>query len=278
METTLYTEYPIKNILSIRSLFTFSTQKFSGDYTFKGESHNFIEVVCVTDGKVGITADKQVFLLSAGQMIIHKPNEFHAIWSDCDSEPEVVIFSFKADAFPSLSQYVYALSEEKIAQIKNAYLEAVKIFEFGKNYCVKKVKQNTQTEASLLIKRLETFLLSVLSQSDAVSPQYGGRSSDNYHAILSVMEENLDKALKTEELAKLCNVSVPTLEKTVFRYFGCGAIKYFNSLKMQKALEMLGVGVPVKETSISLGYSNQNYFSFAFKKHFGYPPSKALKG
>ena len=54
MESNLYRECPVKNTLRLASLFTFSRRKFPGNYSFKGESHDFTEVVCVTDGKVGI--------------------------------------------------------------------------------------------------------------------------------------------------------------------------------------------------------------------------------
>ena len=103
MESNLYRECPVKNTLRLASLFTFSRRKFPGNYSFKGESHDFTEVVCVTDGKVGITADKNVYVLSAGQMIVHLPGEFHAIWSGCGTEPETVIFSFRAEAFPDIA-------------------------------------------------------------------------------------------------------------------------------------------------------------------------------
>lgn len=108
MESPAYRECPVKNVLALESLFTFSKRKFPDNYAFKGESHDFTEVVCVTDGKVGITAEKNVYILSAGQMIIHLPGEFHAIWSDCGTEPEIVIFSFRSSAFPEISRRVFA--------------------------------------------------------------------------------------------------------------------------------------------------------------------------
>lgn len=273
METNLYFECPIKNVLSIRSLFTFSSRKFPDGYAFKGETHDFTEVVCVTEGKAGITVDKNIYVLSAGQMIVHMPGEFHAIWSDCGTEPETVIFSFRADAFPQLSPRVYSLLPERISELKAIFREAEKVF-FLKGNDVKGIREGMETKASAVVKKLELFLLSVLSEDNAAKSEYSSRSTENYIRILSVMENRLTDALSSSELAKLCNMSVPSLEKTVRRYSGCGAMSYYNKLRMQKATELLSEGLSVKETALSLGFSNQNYFSASFKKWSGKAPSE----
>jgi AraC-like DNA-binding protein len=46
---------------------------------------------------------------------------------------------------------------------------------------------------------------------------------------------------------------------------------------MNKAQAMLINGSNVKETALSLGFSNQNYFSARFKKYYGYSPSSVKK-
>jgi len=78
-------------------------------------------------------------------------------------------------------------------------------------------------------------------------------------------------------LARLCEISVPTLENTVNKYLGYGAIAHFNVMKMQRAHTMLLSGSNVKETAFALGFVNQNYFSARFKKYYGYSPSMIKK-
>ncbi len=276
MEANLYRECPVKNALGITSLFTFSHRVFSSSYSFKGESHDFAEAVCVTSGKVGVTADKNVYVLSAGQMILHRPGEFHTIWSDCGTEPQTVIFSFRAETFPELAQSVYELSPERIAEILRIYRAAEQAFVLENNN-VERVREGMEAHASAVVKRLELFLLSVLSESAAVRSEYAGRSAENYSRILSVMTSRLGESLTAGRLAQLCNMSVPALEKTVRRYSGRGAIACYNALRMQKAAELLSGGMSVKETALSLGFSNQNYFSAGFKKWSGRAPSQLKK-
>ena len=53
---------------------------FDKDHDYSGERHPFYELVFVSSGTVGITAGEEVYTLSAGQMLLHDPDEFHRIW------------------------------------------------------------------------------------------------------------------------------------------------------------------------------------------------------
>ena len=266
-----YKECHIPPTFSINSLFTFSKQSFSKDFVSKGEAHNFMEVVCVLEGKVGITADKNVYMLSKGQMIIHPPQEFHAIWSTDGTTPEAIFFSFRANGFPNLSKRIFALKIEDIAYIRALQSEASSAFNI-KIHSIS-MKEGQEKRASIIAKKLEIFLLKAFSSEMSEKPEYIGKSAENYVKILSVMQDNLEKPLSTKELAVLCNMSVPSMEKTIFRYLGCGVIACFNAMKIQSAKDMLSLGKSVKETALSLGFSNQNYFSSKFKSAVGVSPS-----
>lgn len=147
MENNVYRACPVRNALNIEALYTFSCRRFPDGYSFKGETHDFAEAVCVTDGKAGITAGKNVYVLSAGQMILHPPGEFHAIWSDGGAEPETVIFSFRSASLPELATRVYTLSPERISEIKSVYRAAENAFVLSGND-VAGIREGRNTEAS----------------------------------------------------------------------------------------------------------------------------------
>ena len=269
-----YSECQIDGVLSVSSLFTFFNRTRPSDFIFKGESHDFAEAVCVLNGKAGITADKNTFLLSTGEMILHPPGEFHAVWSDSGNSSELMIFSFRVAGAPLPSGRIFKLPPEQINELRSIFRLAQSAFYFD-DITVKAVKD--ELCAAIVIKRLELFLLTALSSKEEQHSFYTGRSAENYMRILSVMEQNLEKQLSATELASLCNMSVPAVEKTVYRYLGCGVVAYFNALKMQRAKELLAGGASVKETAFKLGFSNQNYFSARFKQSVGIPPTKWRK-
>lgn len=275
MDFAGYAECPIAEVIRLNSLFTFFRRTFSVGFSFKGERHDFYEAVAVLNGKVGVTADKQIRILSAGQMILHPPGEFHTIWSDCGGEPEILIVSFGAERFPAIGRSVYGLSPNQITELKSIFRSAQQAFELdGIN--VKRVVSGKEREANGVLKRLELFFLTAVSADAPADGETPGRGAENYYRILSVMEQSLGKPLTVGEIAGECGLSVPTVEKTVYRYSGCGAMSYFNEMRMKRAEELLARGASVKEVALTLGFSNQNYFSLRYKKWSGHAPSVKL--
>lgn len=268
-----YFECPVKDVFHIKSLYTFFRKKYPRDYDFKGESHDFHEIVCVLNGEIGVTADKNVYLLSAGNAILHSSGEFHALWSNYASEPEVIVFSFSGDELPVTGKTLFSLSQRQTNEICALHEKAQKLFKINDMQVVEPL-QNKEVQISVFIKRLELFLLSLFADTIETAVVPSGRSAENYAKIVSVMEEHIADGLSAAEIAELCNISVPSLNKTVAKYCGCGAIHYYNNLRLKKAEELLLSGASVKEAALSVGFTDQNYFSACYKKHKGVSPSR----
>ena len=268
--------FEINDPLSISKLFTFFKKRFEPGYFFKGESHDFFEVVCVISGRVGITAGKNVFTLNTGEMTFHPPGEFHAIRDEGDSSPEVIIFSFSATSFPTATAKIFNLTNVGINEIKEIYTRMTESFNIER-FQVLGINEGKAVSAAITIKKLEEFLIFHLLSSEQNNKIALTQSSESFYNILSVMEANVCASLNTTTIARKCKISVPTLEKTVYKYLGYGAMTHYNTLKMQHAHTLLLGGASVKEASTALGFSNQNYFSARFKKYYGFPPSTVAK-
>ena len=226
----------------------------------------------MVSGSVGITAGKDIFTLSKGEMTFHPPGEFHAIRDEGESSPTVIVFSFDANYFPSVNGKIFMLTDEQFSYINEIY-DTISESVSKDNEII----PGKETGLALAIKKTEIFLLSTMCRSSDYSTD-ARQGSLMFSKILSVMERELSSALNVTKMAELCQTSVPNLEKTVYKYLGYGAMAHYNSLRLQKAHELLMNGKSVKEASLSLGFSNQNYFSARFKKQYGYPPSAVGKG
>lgn len=273
MNNPYYVECPVKNALSIRSLYTFFRKQIPRDYNFKGESHDFHEILCVMSGEVGVTADKNVYQLPAGQAIFHRGGEFHSLWSDLGSASEIIVFSFTADEFPESDKHIFSLSAQQLAEISSIFSAAQKAFILD-GPRVMYAREGKAAEASAVVKRLELFVLTLFTEAFEARHKIAGRSAENYARIVSVLETHVSNDLCAAQIAELCNLSIPALNKTVARYAGCGVMSYYGELRLKKAEELLLGGASVKETAISVGFDNQNYFSAWFKKRKGIPPSR----
>jgi AraC-like DNA-binding protein len=245
----------------ISALYTFFQRRQTADFVFRGESHAFYELVYVNEGRAGITADHQVFELEAGQAFLHPPMQFHAIYGL--NEPfTYTIITFSGTEIPATGDRVCRPSEPAAME---------HLYQLGKQrlrsepFWIKEA-----TDPLPFVKELERFLL-LLQPED--KRRKSSQSALNYAAIIRTLQQNIHRRLTVREVAELCSMSEINLQKTFARYAGVGIMDYFNRIKMQEAVRLLQAGLSVKETALQLGYTDQNYFSTAFKRIIGKTPT-----
>lgn len=93
------------------------------------------------------------------------------------------------------------------------------------------------------------------------------------------MEENFcDPKLNIETLCSIFFISVSSLQRAFARCFGVSPKQYLIQLRMNRALELLTKRkMSIKEISFACGFLDEKYFSRAFNKRYGYPPSQFIK-
>lgn len=262
-----------QKLFHITSLNSAFEETYNFNYSYVGESHNFWEIVIVLNGKIGVTAGSDVLMLKKGQAIIHEPMEFHRLWSEDNSEPTVVIFSFNAENLPPLQSKVFGITD--LGEPERVLKKIQNCFTYEDNYyLIDDAVEGRETETQIAIKALEVFILNTITGIRLKDNSSKSRSALNYSAIVEVLENNLDKNLSVSEIAKLCHMSEVNVKKTFAKYLNIGVINYYNNLKINAAVSMLKSGMTVRETAESLGFANQNYFSTVFKRLTGRTPSE----
>lgn len=255
---------PISNNPHITRLYTVFRRDCPESFFFSGETHDFYELVCVLDGQAGVTADHRVFELSTGQAILHPPMQFHNIYSIGGTSPIIAVFTFSGTDIPKIENSV--LETGDISQVKELLSIAEQSLIINKFHI-----DNIASEKHLqYVKQLELLLLK-LSHRDKEQPL--SQRARNYAVIMKTLKSNLDKRLSVKDIADLCKMSEINLQKTFSKYAGVSVMEYYNRAKMQKAVFLLKEGRSVKETALLLGYTDQNYFSTAFKRIIGKPPT-----
>lgn len=109
-----------------------------------------------------------------------------------------------------------------------------------------------------------------------------GRVRNNHrelaYAVKSFLESDITATWTLADLSKKFGTNIQTLKTSFKAAFDTGIFSYYQHLRMDHALTMLREQkISILEVAEWLGYSHQNHFSTAFKKHFGYAPSEALK-
>ena len=257
-----YTDVVIPRCPDIQSFHYSLDRVFGNQYDFQGEIHDFYEMVYVLSGTVGITAGDKVYLLQAGQCLMHPPNEFHRIRSEKGSEPHVLNLSFHSLAMPVYDGRVFAPAvrqQEEFMEISLAVREGLRRSDAR--------KLNDQRL------RLESWLLRAM-RSATDHGMVESFAAMHYSEIVNVLKEHLHEQISAGEIARLCNMSLSNLKKIFTKYAGMGVSRYFTEMKMRHAAVLLQSGKRVGEVASELGYTDQNYFSTVFRRIMGAPPGQ----
>ncbi len=128
-----------------------------------------------------------------------------------------------------------------------------------------------EINSSALLCRL-IYLLS--ADTSEISP-----TEELLHKLAKDIHENfMHGEIDVKKYADKVNLSKDRFSVIFKKHFGYPPYKYQLMLKMEEATYLLThTELPIAEISKILGFSNQLYFSSAYKKHTGMTPTKARK-
>lgn len=96
----------------------------------------------------------------------------------------------------------------------------------------------------------------------------------NIYEIKEYIENNYHQNIRISIFTEKYFLSREYLMKLFKNEFGCGIYEYVLKVRMEKAKELIAdPNVKIQSIAQLLGYTDSNYFSKAFKNHFGISPS-----
>lgn len=272
--------HKIEEQARITRIYTIFEQNFKHNYNFAGEFHDFWECVYVENGSICVTADNRVLELSAGEIIFHKPLELHKFFVTSPQGATLFIFSFSLEGTlcEKLSNKVCRLNgaQEDIMMSFIKYLKTAasqnQVVFVNQHFNYYKLLNYD----SLLAQMISTYIIQlIISVSDDASDRNISTATDAtlFSKAVDYMHEHINEALSVNELAFALGVSRSGLGRVFDKYAKMGVHRYFISLKIRTARNLLENGIGVGETAARLGYSSQAYFSSAYKRETGKKPS-----
>ena len=274
----------IKNLIKIECLYSAFESNYSPDFYFGGEFHQAWEMVYIITGSVGSSGDNRIYHLNEGDIIFHKPMEFHRIWAVDNIKPHLFVMSFyPAGKLPKMFENgVFTLNDaqkEKLFELLN-FLKKYSSYE-NKTGSVTYFLVDWEREDFLqnVANRLEGFLLSVSDHEKKANTKQEDTSKKTqlYKKIVTVLTENIYSNITISEIAKRCNVSVSQLKRVFVSKSHIGIHKYYLRLKIAEAMKLFAEGLTVGEVAEQLEFSSSNYFSEVFKKETGITPTEYKK-
>lgn len=270
--------------LSVEGIYTVHYFEYTKDFAYSGEMHNFWELVYADKKNLLITAGAKEVELEAGQIYIHKPNEFHNIRCDGKRAANSVIISFDCDSpeLFSVAGQVLTADEEERKYIGNVVKEASSAFStrLSDPYIsvMEKAEDSDFCCEQLIRLNIEMLLISLIRSNKNKKPLAIKKNSTILAEITDYLSENVEKKVIFQDVVKKFNLSPSVLKKIFREQVGCGVMDYFTRLKIDRAKEMIREEkYNFTEISERLEFNNSQYFTTVFKRVSGMTPSEYAK-
>ena len=136
-----------------------------------------------------------------------------------------------------------------------------------------------EPQEEFILKPLRDLICAEIIRS-AMSDSFDSRTESEGYApgisrVVTYINENYDKDINVDELAKICGLSKTYFSSMFKGIFGKTPKAYVNTLRIAKAKNMLEFSdMPIKKIAVSCGFKNLNTFFCAFKKSTDMTPSE----
>ncbi len=133
----------------------------------------------------------------------------------------------------------------------------------------------TAKEAAYLLKcrsLIEDILYQLIRLN--IRRQYDPALYERVDKVRQYIYQHYDRPVRMETLAEIAGCSPSHFRKLFRAVTGTSALSYLNTIRIQKARDLLAAGgITVGEAAARVGFSDLYYFSRYFKQMTGHPPS-----
>lgn len=283
-----YESITLQEVFQIDEIVSIHYFEYMSDFSFPGESHNFWEFLCVDKGVVNITADTTDYLLEHGDIIFHKPNEFHNVFANGRIAPNLMVMSFYclSPAMDFFQNKILRLGEIERTLLAHIISEAQTAFDcrLDDTYSEKLIRSDISNFGSeqLIKLYLQQFLIQLtranrfLKATPILSKSIKKKQeSELFQKVVRFMEENICMQLTIQELCKKNLIGRSILQKLFREYANSGVIDYFSTLKINYGKQLIREQqLNFTQIAEHLGYTSVHYFSRQFKNITGMTPSE----
>lgn len=284
-----YIKHKLVNVINVTKIVTMHYFEFDKNFHFPGEVHDFWEMVYVDSGEVLITADKNNYILKRGELIFHKPNEFHTISSNKKTPANVFVISF-ASVSKSMTYFKnrkMVLPEPLKHYIKTLIREGRETFDLPfNNPELRELKLHATSpfgSQQIIRTTLEQLLIMLIrtqeqhSKAPSIFPDKESMDNHLVNAVSDILKEHIYSTITVEEICSKLNYSKTYISKIFNQNCHCTIVEYYTDLKIKEAKKLIRENTyTFTEISNMLCFNNPHYFSRVFKRKTNMTPREYL--
>ena len=283
-----YQPTALRRDIAVPAVVTVHYFEYARDYVFEGEKHDFWELLYVDKGEVEVMADDTGYCLKQGEMIFHKPGEFHNVFANGLVAPNLVVVAFVC-ASPAMAYFegkvvkAEEVERELLARIVHEARDAFSNpLDDPGSLKMERASSSAFGSEQMIGLLLEQMLIRMVrrgAQRDvAVKTSSSVKRRSDHDLVQRIIAYMQDNACGTLTFSQVCRFSAQSATnlKTIFKSVtGMGVMEYYRGLKIDAAKTLLREGGSnITQIADKLGYTSVNYFSRYFKQATGMTPSE----
>lgn len=248
------------------------------DGTYRMERKDSAETVIeyIVEGRGYLNVDGQNYAATAGDVYILRKKTTHTYWSDAKSPWVKIFFNIRGSLAEKILDEYQLGTKDKVV-LNGEGLEA----DFRD--MLERLSDNTVGQTERFDGAAVDFLKIIIKLSN-LDKMHGNRKDDlmsvetEMNTLIEYITMNPKRIVSNQELADVIFHSKDYVIKRFFANFGVTPYEYQIQQKIFRAKNLLGnTKLSVKEIADSLGYDDQHYFSYMFKKRCGMSPTQYRK-
>ena len=283
-----YVATELRRVIDVQAIVTVHYFEYAKDYVFEGERHDFWELLYVDKGEVEVMADDVGYRLRQGEMIFHKPGEFHNVFANGVVAPNLVVVAFVCLS-PAMSYFegkILRAGEDERELLARLVNEARDAFSSPLDDPATPQMERAVSSAfgseqmiGLLLEQMLIRMVRRGAQRDvAVKTSSSVKRRSDHDLVQRIIAYMQDNACGTLTFSQVCRFSAQSATnlKTIFKSVtGMGVMEYYRGLKIDAAKTLLREGGGnITQIADKLGYTSIHYFSRQIKKPTGMTPSE----
>ena len=285
-----YKSVVLEDSITINRVISVHYFQYMSDFSFPGESHDFWELVCVDRGEIDALAGERRLTLKKGNILFHKPNEFHNVLTNGKVSPSLVVIGFvcHSPAIKSFEDQLMSVQDTEKKLLAQIIVEARNTFDGRlddpyQEELIFNSEPLTFGSAQLISHYLEQLIIHLYRRYFSYSlPVRSSRflaeassGNDTYNRIVRYMEEHLGERMTIDRICRDNLVGRSQLQKLFRDTKGCGVIEFFSMMKIDTAKQMIRDNqLNFTQIADRLGYNSIHYFSRQFKQITSMTPSE----
>lgn len=235
-------------------------------------SHEYYELYFLLEGEREVFIENKMFVVPKNTLVIVPPYSMHKTAGGPYKRINI-------NVSPSLlsdyeKDFLKKISACFAAEIEKNYLKTVtQILKTGAKIQTESLPEKRETLLSIAKTVIHLLARQNLRPVSCASSYQSGKVPSDILKIVYYINTNFTKNITLKEISAEFYISKMTLCKQFKNVMHCCVMKYVNSLRINKAKELLiHTNRSMEEIAALCGFSSANYFGLAFKKDTGMSP------